>query len=67
MTKEVAPLDVFSDGVPCPECGSPAWVVDGDGAGRFWLLCLDTTHSGCVATRPLPEGVAVAEPPATGD
>lgn len=35
-------------------CGCNQWVIDGDGYGRFWLLCADTKRIGCCNTKELP-------------
>jgi hypothetical protein len=51
-------LDIIEDG-PCPRCGSTAWIVDGDGAGRYWLLCVG--KDGCVETREIPANLVVEE------
>jgi hypothetical protein len=58
--KDVVPLDWVED-APCPRCGCVMWVVDGDGRGKWWLLCLDYDGKGCVETRDLPSGVRVVE------
>lgn len=47
-------------GEPCPNCGCRGWIVDGDGEGRFWLLCLAANAKpDCTETRPLPDGTSV--------
>jgi len=61
MTREVHELDiVICD--PCPNCSANAWIVDGDGEGRYWLLCLDPRHQGCLETLALPGDMVVVEP-----
>ncbi len=42
----------------CPVCGSKAWIVDGDGEGKFWLLCVGVN---CIETRPLPGHFHIAD------
>lgn len=46
------PLDFVDDAEPCV-CGSKGWIVDGDGEGKFWKLCLDNLQVGCVQTKEL--------------
>jgi len=49
----------LAEGV-CPKCGSPLWIVDGDGEGKFWLLCVGISDNpGCVETKDLPANLKV--------
>jgi hypothetical protein len=59
--RRVQALDWVSDVGACPVCGSPAWVVDGDGYGKWWLLCAEVSpaRTFCVNTRELPEDIEV--------
>ena len=43
---------------PCPVCGSKGWIVDGDGEGKFWLLCVGAN---CIETRPLLDHFHIAD------
>jgi hypothetical protein len=50
------------DGDPCPVCGCTAWIIDGDGYGKFWLLCGGMAgKNDCVECKPLPDDVEVVE------
>lgn len=53
----VAPLDMPQGEAqqrcpPCEHCGKKAWIVDGDGLGEFWLLCV--LHDDPITTTSLP-------------
>lgn len=56
---KVSPLDIVTHD-PCPNCGCTGWVVDTDGDGNFWLLCL-SVGTDCVETKGLPEGMEVED------
>jgi len=61
--KTVNVLDPYTDGQACPKCGSVQWIVDGDGFGKYWLLCMGTTlTTDCVECRALPADVVVVDP-----
>lgn len=45
----------------CTRCGVSAWIVDGDGEGKHWLLCIDPKGLGCNETQELPDDVRVVE------
>lgn len=52
-----------SEGPPCPHCrNTRGWIVDGDGLGKFWLLCV--VHDEPVVTADLPAHVRVRWDPA---
>lgn len=66
MTFEVKPLDMPQGAAQaatptCEHCGDRAWIVDGDGQGRFWLLCI--LHSDPITTTPLPDDFVVTTTP----
>jgi hypothetical protein len=42
---------------PCEHCGRRAWMVDGDGLGKFWLLCI--LHDDPVTCAELPSHIEV--------
>jgi len=61
---QIAPLDMPQDKAqdlcpPCDHCGKKAWIVDGDGDGHFWLLCI--LHDEPITTAALPEHLEVVE------
>jgi hypothetical protein len=45
---------------PCEKCGCTEWIIDGDGYGKFWLLCGGFGQPrDCIECRPLPENIEV--------
>jgi len=60
VSRAVNVLD-FVHSQPCGECRGALFVVDGDGEGKFWLLCMDVNKKGCVHTKPLDEDLVVEE------
>lgn len=60
--EKVWPLDIVNSAGSCPNCGCTAWIVDSDGQGRFWLLCLAANGvDECVETKGLPDHIKVKE------
>lgn len=58
---KVRALDVVSYD-PCPNCGCTGWIVDTDGQGQYWLLCLAVNvKKDCVETKPLPVGMEIED------
>jgi hypothetical protein len=55
----VKPLDILNDSdvPPCSHCSKRAWIVDGDGFGKWWLLCI--LHDYPIITASLPDSVSV--------
>lgn len=47
-------MTLVPDQEPCPKCGSTLWVIDMDGGGNFWLLCMGTRDQDCFECRELP-------------
>lgn len=56
--REVQVMDMV-DAPACSCCKTSAWMVDSDGAGKFWLTCTDPEGNGCDERRELPEDVRV--------
>lgn len=57
---KLSPLDMMNtDDDPCPVCGSTLFIVDGDAEGKFWLLCVDPYHKGCIHCKDLPDDITV--------
>lgn len=50
-------------GSPCNGvgCGCLDWIIDGDGFGRYWLLCGDTKRIGCCNTKDLPSSIEIED------
>jgi hypothetical protein len=50
----------WEEGPPCKNCGCTLWIIDGDGQGKFWLLCMAVEQKkDCVETIPLPEDLEI--------
>lgn len=60
--KLVSPLDTIK-ALTCCNCGSDTWMVDSDGAGSFWLLCIDPYKRSCMTTVELPAEIRVIPKP----
>lgn len=59
MTRRLAVLD-WLEGEPCKNCGGTLWIIDGDGEGKFWLLCMAVAgKKDCIQCEPLPDDVEV--------
>lgn len=54
-------LDFVEQEVPCENCQSKTFVLDGDGEDKYWLLCIDPFEKDCVNTRKLPKDIEVIE------
>jgi hypothetical protein len=52
-------FDTVESPTKCPKCGISAWMIDGDGRGKFWLLCLAPNNPECVECIDLPEDIEV--------
>ncbi len=63
MTISIGVLDYINNDPPCPNCSTDLWLVDGDGFGKFWLLCADVMGKNCVECRDLPSDVTVDHEP----
>ncbi len=46
--------------MPCPDCGTDGWVVDGHEGDR-WLLCVDVVGRDCLRTKPIPRHVRILD------
>lgn len=55
----VGVLDMVSVGVECKLCKRDLWIVDGDGEGEFWLLCVGN-HS-AIVTMNIPSDMRVED------
>lgn len=45
----------------CVKCGSQFFTIDGDGYGKFWLLCIDSEGENCIHCEDLPKNIKVVK------
>lgn len=61
VTIDVHVMDTVTDH-PCGKCGCTGWIIDSDGEGHSWLLCLAANGKpDCIQTRDLPANMRVVE------
>lgn len=44
----------------CECCGGGEFIIDGDGVGKFWALCVSDTEN-CFKTYDLPDNIKIIE------